>query len=169
MAKPSQSPAREFLVVTHFQKAARRPGGLSREEALQAAKANIDRIKPEFAAWLEAEINTIRLLVKAERYDSAADSAFIESVRTRSTHLAEVATTMGYPLVSFIATNLRSICDAVSDGAAYDRDVASCHVDALVLAKQQRYSRMQPEDLPALRGGLKRLIESKNLLPLARD
>jgi hypothetical protein len=52
MAESSSREGRTFPVETRFQKLARRPGGLPRAQAIEAAQAKIEESKPEFETWL---------------------------------------------------------------------------------------------------------------------
>ena len=48
MSKAPDRQAQTFFVETRFQRMARRPGGVRREQALENAQANLEESKPEF-------------------------------------------------------------------------------------------------------------------------
>lgn len=162
--------AREFAVETNFQKLARRPGGISREQALKQAEAEIATYKPGFEAWLNAEIEKLFALVPDIGTGQPSDLSWIEAADIHSQRLADVAATMSYQFVSFVAANLCVIFEAIRNGAAYDEDVIACHIGALQLARQEQYRRISATDLPELSDGLRRVLNSPRLQPkLAPD
>ena len=69
MSKEPNREAQTFFVDTRFQQMARRPGGVPREQALENAQSNIEERKPEFEAWLDAELQNLAEAVrKGRRY-----------------------------------------------------------------------------------------------------
>ena len=76
-------------------------------------------------------------------------------------HMADVSATMGYEFVSYVASNLCLMFDAIRQGADYRRDVMACHVDALMLGRKDKFRRMRPEDVPELTEGLRRVLGSQ--------
>jgi hypothetical protein len=73
--------------------------------------------------------------------------------------LRDVGGTMGYELVSFIASNFCHILDAIKAGAAYDKDMIDCHMDALLLARTEQYRHLTPDQVPEMASGLRRVVE----------
>jgi hypothetical protein len=157
--KPASGP-RVFDVETNFQKAARRPGGVGRDEAVRTAIANIEQMKPAFAEWLDQEFAELLRLVPDRKVRDTNDPAWIEAVDRCSTRLLDGAATMGYPFISFVATNLHAVCEAIRDGADYRSEVMACHIDALFLARLPKYKNMRPEDMPELSEGLRQVLAS---------
>jgi hypothetical protein len=155
--------AREFQVVTNFQKQARRPGGIARDKALRNADANIDLLKPAFEDWLDEEINALVRNIPIDEPSNHSDLSWIDAANINSQRLADVAATMDYQFVSFVAKNLSLIFDAIKNGAEYHSDVITCHVNALRLARQQQYRELRSEDLPELSEGLRRILESPRM------
>jgi hypothetical protein len=162
MNKPPDHEAREFHVETKFQQLARRPGGVSRDQAVSNAQASMATLKPGFETWLDDEI---ALLLKAipKEGDDLRDGGWMGTADTHCQHLADVSATMGYEFVSYVANNLCLMFDAVRHGADYRRDVMKCHVDALLLGRKDKFRRMKPEDVPELTEGLRRVLESQKL------
>jgi hypothetical protein len=163
MGEPVESNAREFYVHTSFQKAACRPGGLPRDMALRNADANIERIKPGFALWLDKEMAELLRSLPEMKSTAASHPSWIDQVEQFSSNLIDVAGTMGYPFISFVAGNLQKICEAARSGAVCHGEVVTCHIDALFLGKRQNYLSLRPDDLPELSAGLRRIIEPKHL------
>ena len=157
--------ARTFSVETRFQKLARRPGGLSRTQALENAQAKIEETKPDFEAWLDGELRALTDLVANGVQAGATDSAWAEGIVAHCGQLRDIGTTMGYTLLSFIAGNLCEILEGANTDAKSNIESIMCHVDALLLARQAQYRDMRPEQLPELTGGLRRVAEFIRLSP----
>src|SRR6478736_5292899 len=102
----SASEPRLFEVETSFQKLARRPGGVTREDAVKTANANIEQIKPVFAEWLDQEFEELLRIVPDRKVRETTDKMWLDAIDRCSTRLLDGAATMGYPFISFVATNL---------------------------------------------------------------
>ena len=158
MAKPTKHDARVFAVDTRFQKMARRPGGVPRQQAIERAENYIDELKPEFVNWLDRELQELSAAIEQAEGD-ASDGSWHERAYRSSCQLRDVGTTMGFELVTFIANNLCRILEVIKLGAAYDRDMIKCHVDALLLVGTEPYRNLSPEQVPEMTGGLQRVFE----------
>jgi hypothetical protein len=161
----SDREARTFFVETRFQRLARRPGGLSRTQALENAQAKIEETKPEFEAWLDGELRELTDLVAKGVQAGAADPAWAAGIVAHCGQLRDIGTTMGYTLLSFIAGNLCGILEGANTDAKNNIESIMCHLDALLLARQAQYRDMRPEQLPELTGGLRRVAEFIRLSP----
>jgi hypothetical protein len=158
--QPSRDP-NVFPIDTRFQQLARRPGGVAREDALESAQRQIDNLKTGFVDWLDRELKELsvatRLITK-----NPADAAALERAFDACCQLRDVGGTMGYELVTFVANNFCGILDAVRAGAPYDKDMADCHLDALLLARTEPYRHLRPEQVPEMSSGLRRVVELAN-------
>jgi hypothetical protein len=158
MQNDEEPDARIFSVDSRFEKLARRPGGVPREEAIERAQEMIEGLKPGFSEWLDQELTALGALIQqggADDYDAAwSDAAYQRCHRIR-----DVGTTMGFDLVTFVANNLCEIFDAIHAGGEYRADLVDCHIQALLFARQERYRNLRPEQLPELSSGLRRVVE----------
>ena len=162
MNKPPDYEAREFHVETKFQQFAKRPGGVTRDQAVSNAQASMATLKPGFETWLDDEISKLMRSIPKDG-DDLRDKHWMTAADSHCQHLADVSATMGYEFVSYVANNLCLMFDAVRNGADYRRDVMKCHIDALLLGRKDKYRRMKPEDVPELTDGLRRVLESQKL------
>jgi len=158
MADESEEEAKVFSVETRFQKMARRPGGVSRDKALERAQSNIEELKPEFTGWLERELQDLTMTIR-QLEGHPEDVSRIDEAHRRSSLLRDVGTTMGFELVTIISRNICEILDAIRGGAPYPKDMVDCHLDALLLTSKAPYCHMRPEQVPEMTGGLRRLVE----------
>ena len=148
-----------FFVDTEFQKKARRPGGAPRDVALTRAQAGIDEIQVDFEAWLDLELGELIELIQKPKSAAGRDTVWLEMVEIRCRHLRDVGTTMGFPLLTFVADNLREIFERLAAGAVYRGHLIDCHVQALKLAMQEQYRNCRPEQLPELSDGLRHVAQ----------
>ena len=152
------SGAREFAVETDFQKKARRPGGVTRNQAVGDAKAQIESLKEEFTDWLKNGLERLQSAIQlAETHPDNA--TLIEDAFRSSCELRDIGTTMGFELVTFVADRLCEVLNAISNGADYDKVLIRCHLDALQLARQESYKNVSPDQVPDLCEGLRRAAE----------
>lgn len=152
---------RIFAVKTRFQELAQRPGGVPREIAIQQADSQIEGFRTEYVDWVEREIQELMKALHAVE-GGQADKAQVEVIYRRCRQLRDTGTTMGLGLVSFISDNLCRVLDTVKSGAPYDAEVIQCHMDALLLAKQDTYRKLGPEQVPEMTSGLHRMLERAN-------
>jgi hypothetical protein len=156
--------ARVFSPNTRFHALARRPGGMSRSEAISAAQARIDEMQPEFGGWLNAEINALGEVVKYLR-SGTSEPAWIERALFHSNQLRDVGTTMGFELVSYVANTLSMILERIKAGADCNLASITCHMDALALVRQESYRHLRPDQVPELLEGLHQIAESVSIVP----
>lgn len=165
MSDNGEQKVRVFTVETRFQKLARRPGGVPREQALERAAAKIEEIKPGFDDWLLKELKTLSDAIdSAKTADPPPD--WVEIANVQSRQVRDAGTTMGSELLTFIANLLCEVLDAVAAGAECNMESIGCHVDALYLARQQKFRGLTPEQVPELTSGLRRIAEVIGTSPI---
>ena len=148
---------RIYPVVTRFQRAALRPGGISRDEAIAEANAALERLKPEFDDWIHSEVEALRRVLPWAS-DGAPDHDWTTAASVHCGRLRDVGMTAGYELISFVAGSMCEILE--TDEAATPRGIESlkCHFDALQLVRNPQYYRLHAKDLPELKHGLLRML-----------
>jgi hypothetical protein len=162
MSKAPEREALTFFVETRFQRLARRPGGVPREQALEKAQANIEESKPEFEAWLDAELQELANIVRAAQAGTAAPG-WLENICDRSRQMRDLGATMGFVLLTFIANNLCEILEGPHADREHTLETITCHLDALLLARQKQYREMPLEQLPELIKGLRLVAQSASI------
>ncbi len=164
MPDKAKSEARIFSANNRFHKMARRPGGISRERALEQAQARIEAIKPGFDVWLDSRLQELAEIVRRAQAGDA-DPAWIDVAALHSRELRDVGELMGFELLAFIANILCEIFASMNEGVECSIDSIACHVDALFLIRQEPYRNLRPEQLPELSNGLRRIAESVSTVP----
>ncbi|HTT48307.1 MAG TPA: hypothetical protein VMG39_09940 [Pseudolabrys sp.] len=158
MPDNSQPDVRIFYANTRFEQMARRPGGVPRQKAMAQAQAKIDELKSGFNDWLDRELRQLNdALAKVE--NDLNDNASLETAYRNCAQLQSVCAAMGFELVTFVAENLCKIISTMMSGAAYDKDIVDCHINAFLLAKTDQYRAMSPEQVPEMASGLRRVVE----------
>jgi hypothetical protein len=161
MAEQNNNDPNVFSVDTRFQQLARRPGGVTRETAIDTAQRHIEGMKTDFVDWLDRELQ--ELATSVELLDlNRGDMSALDRAHQACCGLRDVGTTMGFELVTFVAENFCGILDAMKAGAPYDREMIDCHIDAFLLAKTEPYCHMRPDQVPEMTRGLRRVVELAN-------
>ena len=164
MANNQHPEATVFYADNRFDRMARRPGGVAPEQAIKQAEAHLEELHADFADWINNEL--AQLSAALDQLESNPTSLeAIDRAFQSCGHLRDVGATMGFELVTFVAANLCDIIDAMKVGAVYDKDTITCHMDALKLAKTERYRHLRPEQVPEMTAGLRRIGEIASIVP----
>jgi len=155
MTTPPRSAHTEFDVDHDFGRAARSPGGISRDAALARAAAEIERVKPQVSDHITQQCERLETALRSIGAGQRIEASSVAEAYAASQHLRDVAETVGYPLVGLIATNLCTIFEAVEAAHIdYPAAVIDCHYKALRLALSWPYWDKKPKELPELSAGL---------------
>ena len=164
MAEKPKQEARVFSPNTRFQVMARRPGGVSRGQAIENAQAEIEQIKPGFDDWLDGELGELSNAVEhLKSGDAKAD--WIDRAQFHCNQLRDVGSTMGFELLTYVSNTLCIILDGIKAGGECKIDSIACHMDALLLVRQKSFRNLRPDQVPELVDGLLRLAESVSIVP----
>ena len=152
------SEPRIFPVDTNFQKMARRPGGISRDRAVERAEIEIAEAKVEFDEWLSRELAELTTAFEAAR-DNHHDPERLAELASRGRQLRDVTATMSFELLSFVGASLCDLLDSVSAEAEFPIDSIVCHLDALKLSARPDFRGLRPDQVPDLTKGLRRVVK----------
>jgi hypothetical protein len=164
MSKQPSPPANIFYADTRFERLARRPGGVEREQAIQRAQTEVDDMKADFGAWIDGEFERLNAAL-SKAADAPGDKTALERANFYCAQLRDVGATMGYELVTFVARTLCEILDAYVAGAPYDQEIIDCHRNAFLLARMEQYRHLRPDQVPDLANGLLRVVEIASIIP----
>lgn len=153
-----------FYADTRFERLARRPGGIERDAALERAQAAVDEMQSDFSIWIDREFDILDAAL-ADIADNPKDSAALQRAFHSCAQLRDVSGTMGYDLVTFVARTLCDILEAYIAGAPYDMEVVECHSNAFILARQEQYRHLKPEEVPEMTDGLLRVVKVASIIP----
>jgi hypothetical protein len=164
MADNPNPEARIFSAKTRFQTLARRPGGVPRAQAVENAQNQVEETKLGFDEWLEGELCELIGWIERAKAGEPVEN-WIEAAQFHASQLRDVGTTVGFELLTFIASTLCTILDGIAAGAECNMESLVCHIDSLVLIRQKQYRHLRPDQLPELSGGLHRVAESVSIVP----
>jgi hypothetical protein len=164
MADNPEIEARIFSPKTRFQTLARRPGGVSRTQAVENAQNRIEEAKLGFDEWLDGELAELIGWIERAKSGEAVEE-WIEAAQFHSNQLRDVGTTVGFELLTFIANTLCTILDGIKAGAECNMESLICHIDSLLLIRQKQFRHLRPDQVPELSRGLHRVAESVSIIP----
>jgi len=164
MANKQFPEATVFYADNRFDRLARRPGGVAPDQAIKQAEAHLEELHADFADWIDNELTQLTAAL-TQLETTPTDVETIDRAFHSCAHLRDVGGTMGFELVTFVAANLCDIIDALKIGAVYDKDTVTCHMDALKLAKTERFRHLRPDQVPEMTSGLRRIGEIASIVP----
>jgi hypothetical protein len=124
-------------VNTRFHSLALRPGGLSRDQAIQSAEAVLGELKPQFGNWLDHELQLLIASIPAGATEVSSDDPWLEPAYRHCRAVRDVGATMGFELLTFAANNLCDIIEVVRAGVECPFDAIESQIQALLLAKRE--------------------------------
>jgi hypothetical protein len=124
-------------VSTRFHSLARRPGGVSREQALKSAEAQIGIMRPQFADWLDRELEQLISAIPAGQDEATSEDPWLDVAYVHCRAVRDVGATMGFELLTFAANNLCDIIEVVKAGVTCPFDAIENQIQALVLARKE--------------------------------
>ncbi len=164
MTEKSDNEARVFSPKTRFQALARRPGGVSRNQAVENAQSKIEEAKLGFDEWLDGELAELITCIERAKSGEAVES-WIGPAQLHANQLRDIGTTVGFELLTFVATTLCTILDGIKAGAECNMESLTCHVDSLLLIRQKEFRHLHPDQVPELSRGLHQVAESVSIVP----
>lgn len=138
----------------------RSPLSLSRQAAIRRAEAELARTRPRIEEYIKAECLRLEKALLAARLRDSNYASFVADAYIAGQNLRDVAGSVGYPLISFVAANLCTIietADAVQ--MKYPASVIDCFFEAIRLVQANEYAGKTPTDLPHLTAGLLQTVE----------
>jgi hypothetical protein len=137
---------------------ARRPGGMSRNRAIERAEIEIAEVKVEFDEWLSRELAELTTAFEAAR-DNPNDPERLAELANRGRQLRDVTATIRLELLSFVAASLCDLLDSVSAETEFPIDSIVRHLDALNLSARPDFRELRPDEVPELTKGLRRVVK----------
>ncbi len=157
MSSQNTTSAKIFLANTQFEKLAKRPGGVSREDAIKSAFSNIDRLKADAIFWIRQGVVRLDQAIQ-DTWISADDAARFDFAITLSASLRDVGATVGFPLLTFVCNNLCEILETQKSGVKLRKDIIDVHRMALMLSAQDKYRKSNLDDLPIFKSGFEKIL-----------
>jgi hypothetical protein len=137
MPEPAGRDAAIFPVDTRFHTMVRRPGGIPREQAIEAAEQHLGKLHPGFKEWLDQQLDALTAVIPQTACDVSTDDAWINPAYARCRAIRDVAATMGFYLVTFAANHLCEGFETIRSGVEYPFEIVDRDLKALLLARQE--------------------------------
>lgn len=123
----------------------------ARNAAIKRAEAELALLKPHIVDHIKHETLRLETALLAARAHDDNFRLCVSEAYDAGQHLRDVADTMDYRLVGFIAASLCIIIETADDaGMDYPAAVLDCYLDALQLVQTAPYRDNQLADLPEL-------------------
>lgn len=146
---------REIKVDDKFGQHMRSPTRLSRGAAIKRAEAELRSIQPRIEGYVKLESKNLEAALMAARQKDESYATNVRNAYAASQNIRDVANSIGYSLIGFIATNLCTIIE-VTDAVSIECPAAifDCYYQALRLALGRNYVKKSLKELPELSAGL---------------
>jgi hypothetical protein len=146
-----------FYTDNEFDRTATLPGGVPREEAIQRADDQLVALMPDFEVWLDTALKELQRISRSIR-KTGADQNALDMLQRNTSYLLELGTTMGFPLITFVAQNFCEVLENIKPGTRTSKAIIECHVNALLLARTDAYRNLQPDQLSEMTEGLRSIL-----------
>jgi hypothetical protein len=154
----STSNARRIEKTSRFAVMARRPGGVSRDQALARAEATIDKQKDNYLEWVVRDLNTLESYVNAIHDHEGARDEDMEAAYSKTAQIRDLGATFGFPLTTEVADSLCELLHRMRHARMYRRGAVQTHLEALKLVCTEAFKGKQPNDEKPLLDGLGRVL-----------
>lgn len=132
----------------------------ARDAAIKRAEAELALVRPRIIDHIKHECLRLEAALLAARAHDGKYRAHVSEAYDAGQHLRDVADTMGYRLIGFIATNLCTIIETADEGGMdYPAAVLDCYLDALQLVQTAPYRDKRLADLPELSTALLQAVQ----------
>ena len=147
------STVRTTFPENRFAKLARQPGGLSLTEALSRAQANLDSIRDESAAYVDARLGEIDAALGGD--GSRVEDEALRRAYGLANDVVGVAGACGLGPVGEAAYSLCGLLDLFLQGQGWDRRAVAVHLVAFHLLRRED----DPAMTAAVLAGLRTVVE----------
>ena len=124
-------------VSTRFHSLVTRPGGVSREQAIQSAEAHLGTMQPQFADWLDRQLELLISAIPSGQTEATSEDKWLAAAHVHCRAMRDVGATMGFELLTFAANNLCDIIEIVQAGVDCPFDAIESQINALLLARKE--------------------------------
>jgi hypothetical protein len=156
-------------VLTHFPKSrlselAGRFGGLSRDEAVEAATRELEILRPEAIKTIEAAIAELEKIVNAAIQNRDGSAAMMKSLLPLADQIVTLAGTYGYTALDKAA---RSLCDLLDGLLRQEKtDLASIRVHVQTIRMMApAATTLSPEHIEIMLFELAKLLDHHGVTP----
>lgn len=128
--------------------------GLTRDEAIQAAAENVDRIADDYRIWLEEELGVVRGVFSRYRADMAGSPEAYDALRQKVEDVRDTAGSFGFDLVTEVADSFSRVLHVNRPDSRVYAEAVDLHMDTLQLLSLSRLGKQVEAQRDGLLHGL---------------
>ena len=145
-------------VKTRFGAIAGRPTRLTREDAIDAAEAFIEKVEPRYLIWAENDLNKLATHVDKIIKNRRMPEADFDNAYEKSNHLRDLGDTFDYPVVTRVADSMCELLARLHHAGLYNQEALDTHMAALRLVCTPKFKGVQPSAVKELLDSLRKLV-----------
>lgn len=137
-----------------------RPGGLTEDEAVCAADANLETIRERTLQQMDGTLQLMQAIGRT--LETRADRAALESLYAHSNSIIGVAGVFGMSGLSAVAYSLCELIDRLRTSRTWNAQAVSVHLDSLRLMRMAGPGEAENREMQA---ALRRLVDRVPVSP----
>ncbi len=146
-----------LTVTSRFARLAKRDGGKSAAEALQAAEAFIETQQEKYFGWVSADLDRLHKLLNLLDADPDNDKAS-EAAYRKAVHIRDLGGSFGHAIITEAADSLCELLYRFRMGRIYNPEAVAAHRAALRLVCAISFGAMPETAGPILLDGLRKVV-----------
>jgi len=150
----STSNARRIEKTSRFAVMARRPGGVSREQALARAEETIEKQKDNYLTWVARDLGVLETCIQKIHEHQGAGDEDLAAAYSKTAQIRDLGATFGFPLTTEVADSLCELLHRMRHARTYGRGALQTHLEALKLVCTEAFKGKQANDEKPLLDGL---------------
>lgn len=151
------NPAVLLTITSRFARLAKREGGKTAAEALQAAESFIETQQEKYFGWVTADLERLNKLLTLLDADPENDKAS-EAAYRKALHIRDLGSSFGHAIITEVADSLCELLYRFRMNRIYNHEAVAAHSAALKLVCTMHFSTMPPEAAPVLLDGLRKVV-----------
>lgn len=112
----------------------RKPGGLKRQEAVEAATTNVESLRDEYVAAIPGEVTALEDLYAVTTLSGRISAEILDAMLRRSGQLLTLSGTYGYDLLDQVVKRFCDLASGMIDRNMDDPAAVGVHLRAMRLA-----------------------------------
>lgn len=142
---------------TRFTELGSRKPKLSRAQALRRAARAVEKLRDEFAGWVERDLSALRELVGGARQAGALDGGRYRRSYDHALAIRDVGASFGRQDITDVADSFCEMLFRMGETGRYDAGALDAHFDALRMVCAA--PAMEPVELDVILADLARLVD----------
>ncbi|WP_430398907.1 hypothetical protein [Ferrovibrio sp.] len=146
-----------LTITSRFARLAKREGGKSAAEALQAAESFIEDKQEKYFGWVTADLERLNKLLSLLDADPASDKAS-EAAYRKAVHIRDLGSSFGHAIITEVADSLCELLYRFRMNRIYNPEAVAAHRSALKLVCTMQFSTLPADAGLTLQDGLRKVV-----------